>query len=212
MVKNNKAKRRANRARPSRRRRSVARMTTAPPLQSFNKQLMNTVLRGSVTKGISNNSLLVVDFSVKELMSSYSQLPALFSEFKIQRVKVWAYTTLSTASSGVATLLVAPSDEVSQKITSDQLASSPGAITRRIWQPFHCNYYPTSPSEREWFGSDLNRQLLTLQFLARDIPTPSDAVTKNELQIIWDVHVRCRGLKIAKSENPLDSFEVMTMN
>lgn len=214
MVKNGSVKRRAKRARSTgKRRRNVVRMTTTPPLLNFNKQLMNTVIRGSTVKGITNNSLLVVDFTVASLIASYSQLVSVFTEFKIARVKVWAYTTLSTSASGVATMLVTPHDEVSPATSYEQLTSTPGAIVRRIWQPFHGNYYPTSPSDREWFIADSKKQLCTLHFFAKDIPAPNDAVTKNEIQIVWDVHIKCRGLKTpAKQDELLSSFEVMTTN
>lgn len=220
MVKNGSTKRRAKRARSTRRggRRNVARMTSAPPLLSFNRQLMNTVLRGSMTIGISAGTLYSENFNVKSLISGYSQLVSVFTEFKVTRVRVWAYTTLSTSAPGVASMVVTPSDYIPQTATYEQITVIPGAITRRIWQPFHCVYYPTSPNEKDWFLSSEAKTLFTLMFMCKDVAAPEAATYKNELQIIWDVHIRCRGLKTANPKPPGDvdnlisTYEVMTTN
>lgn len=219
MVKNGQTKRRAKRARTARKgRRSVARMTAAPPMLNFNKQLMNTVIRGSKVVAFKSGDLVRHQFTFKTILEAYPQLPAVFSQFKIQRVKVWAYTTVSTSSAGIGTLMTVPIKEAEAKYSYEQLTATPGAITRRIWQPFHTCYYPTSPSEREWFGNGVSRQLFEVLFCAKDVPPPDATTWSTELQIIWDAHIRCRGLNTQTTvedhalQEVIASYEVMHAN
>lgn len=230
MAKNGTIKRRAKDAHADIEgsRRHVARMTAAPPLLNFNKQLMDTVIRGTKTFRLKPNQINVTgllytqrrrfNFTIKSLISGYSHLVDVFSEFKIVKVRVWAYTTLSTSAPGIATMVVTPSDYIPKSTSYEQLTVIPGAITRRIWQPLHSVYYPTSPSERNWFPSSETKVLFSLLFMARDIPPPDSTAYENELQVIWDVHLRCRGLKTATMKEVgsiqklVSAYEVMTTN
>lgn len=191
MAKNRKVKRRAPRT--PRRRNRQRRMTAAPPLMPFNRSLMNTTLRGSSVKTFASSALLTLDFTTDVIFSAYASLVNAFREVKVQRVKVWVYTSLSSSSSGLATMIVAPKDEINAAESLATVTSSPGAITRKIWQPFHGVYYPTEPDERNWFTTSDKRHLFVLQFYAQDLPPVNSANEKRELQIVWDAHVRFRG-------------------
>lgn len=193
----------------------------APPLQPFNKKLMNTVVRGCVFKTIQESSLLVIDFTVQAVISSYPQLTSCFKEIRIKRVNVWMYTTLSAASSGTITLAVCPKDEINPSATPVTLATTPGSITRRVWQSLHAMYYPTEPDERNWFPIKQDKHLFVVQIIGKDLPKPGNSINPDvlDVQIVWDAHVELRGQAIVKGILPsrtyppiTEEFEVVNMN
>lgn len=215
MAKNRKARTRAPR-KARRRTRGGRRNMNRIPLQPFNRQLMNTVLRGSTTKSFNDNSLLIVEFTSDALLGAYSQIFASFREIKIQRVHVWVQTLCSTATSGVFTIVVAPKDVINNKATYDQLASTPGSISGRAFNTLHGLYYPTQPDERNWFPKHSTKSLFVVQFMSNGIPKENTINPSLKLQLVWDAHVRARGLTVEPSADAVtlpsvvDGYDMLT--
>lgn len=169
-------------------------MSSLPPPIPFNNLKCNTVLRGSSTKKIQENVLVVADFSVAAIISGFPQIVAVFKEIKISKVKVWLVTTLSTSSSGVISFAITPKDMVNAKDTYAGFSCTPGVMTRKSFQTLHGQYHPTEPDERNWFPINSTRQLFTAQIFAKDLPTSNSTNdTAVEVQLIWDAHVMFRG-------------------
>lgn len=169
-------------------------MSTLPPLQPFNRQLVNTVMRTTYIKTLEPDSLEVTDFTATSLFSAYPQLVSCFKEVKIQKVKIWVIPSLGTASSGIYTLCVAPKSEVNGKDNFNGLSQTPGSITRKVFQTAHAMYYPTEPDERNWFSVTLTKQLFTVQVICTGLDqTNSVKQPSMQYQIVCDAHVRLRG-------------------
>lgn len=181
-------------------------MTTSPPLLPFNKKLVNSTFRGSAIKGLTENSALTVEFTTQTIISGYPQVVSAFKEMKIIRAKVWAYTTLSTTATGTITMITAPPELVQSKTTAVFAAAAPGAITRRVWQPLHGVYYPTEPTERDWFDIGSTHKVFSVQFFPKDLPKTDSVAAAVEIQLVWDVHVQLRGQKNGVSLSP-DAFQ-----
>lgn len=202
MAKNRKNKPRAARSARRRPRGRRGRSISARiPLQPFNKQLVNTVLRGSHTVGFQNNSLLVVDFTSEAIIAAYPQLFQSFREIKIQKVRVWLQTLSGTSSPGVISMIVAPKDEINSKATYDVVASTPGSITGKAFSTLHGVYFPTEPDERNWFLHSTNKHLFSVCFMAQGMASNALA-NELKIQIVWDAHVRMRGLTSSATAFP----------
>lgn len=185
-------------------------MTSAPPLQNFNKILSNTVLRGSSSDKIQVSSLVAIDFTKSNLFADYSSLAAAYKECKIKKVCVWVSTNLSATSPGLWTSIVAPVDEINGKDTYSMLSASPGSYTRKIFQPLHGVYYPTEPAERNWFDTKSKDYLFTLQVMTSEMP-PNNSIKYDPIyiQVIWDAHILFRGRRTQTPQvSALEDFEI----
>lgn len=181
-------------------------MTNSPPLLPFNRKLVNTTFRGSAIKGIEENNVLNVVFTTQTIIAGYPQVVAAFKEMKILRAKVWAYTTLSAAASGTITMITCPPELAQSKTTAEFVAAAPGAITRKVWQPLHGVYYPTEPTERDWFDIGSTHSVFVVQLFPKDLPKSDSTTPKNEVQFVWDVHVQLRGQKNGVTQHTPDCY------
>lgn len=183
-------------------------MPTLPPLQPFNRQLVNTVLRTSTVQSMNQNSLTVHDYTASSLFASYPQLVSCFREVKIQKVRVWVVPACSTSSAGLYTVCVAPKDQLNSKEDFDGLSQDPGCITRKVFQTTHAVYYPTEPTERNWFPAKNTQHLFAVQLMCTGLDDTNGVKQPGmTYQVICDAHVRFRGrATVAKSS---DTFEVI---
>lgn len=199
MAKNRKSFTRTKRTPRSnaRRRRGSARLTATPPLLPFNRKAVNSTFRSAITQSISNNSFLTLSFYTKTLVEGYPHVFESFKEMKVVRVKIWAYTTLPTSASGIITMITSPADLSQKKTTATLAAAAPGAITRKIYQPLRGVWFPTEPSERDWFpiGNDSTKDklLFTVQFFPSNLPKTDSTTAAHGLTLIIDAHVQLRG-------------------
>lgn len=210
MAKGNKARRRTRRTSKRMGRRTRSRgmsIPSLPPLQPFNRQLVNTVLRVSIVKSMNPDSLVVHDYSTSVLFSSYPQLVACFREVKIQKVRVWVVPASSTSSAGLYTICVAPKDQINVKEDFNGLSQDPGCITRKVFQTSHAVYYPTEPSEKNWFPTTSAQHLFSVQLICTGMDkSNSIAEPGMTYQVICDSHVRFRGRSTSRT---VDTFEVV---
>lgn len=211
MAKGNKSRRGKKRQtkRMVRRRRSLGISNQPPPLH-FNQQMMNTVLRYSVSKIANNDELLVLDFTTDNLFSSYPQLRICFREVKIIRSKLWIMPQLSSTAPGLYTFCVAPKDQVNPSETFNGLSSTPGCITRKVSQTAKAVYYPTEPSEKDWFPVGSGRHLFVGQVFATGL-VKSNGINVNgnlPLQVVCDTHLRFRGR--ASNKTSYAEYEVVS--
>lgn len=180
-------------------------MTTSPPLLPFNRRLVNSTFRGSALKGIQDGAITTVSFNAQTIIAGYPQVVSAFKEMKILRVKVWAYTTLSSAAAGTITMITCPVDLIQPRTTAVFAAAAPGAITRKVWQPLHGVYYPTEPSERDWFDIGSTNAVFAVQLFPKDLPKSDSTGPAYEIQLIWDAHVQLRGQKNGVQQNAPES-------
>lgn len=187
------------------------RFPNLPPLQSFNKQLMSTTIRTSFHRELQENSLDVYDFSTTNLFASYPQLKACFREVKVLSSKVWVIPSAGTSSAGLYTILIQPKDEISNTNDFAGLCDTPGAVTRKVYQPTHAKYYPTEPDERNWFTTSDDKHLFTLQAMAIDLDKSNSVkvAAKLSIQVIYDTQIRFRG-RTTTSKSSLSDFEVVS--
>lgn len=211
MAKGNKNRRRAKRSskRMVRKNRGSRGISSLPPLQPFNKSLVNTVLRTSIVKELQADSFQVVDFTVKDVFANYPQLVACFKEVKIGRVRVWVTPTLSTSSAGVYTLCVCPKAEIDPKTDFAGLSATPGCITRKVFQTSHAVYYPTEPDERNWFMLGDSKHLFVVGLMCTGLDKTNGVdQTKMKYMITCDAHVRFRG-RTTVTQAPEPEFEIV---
>jgi len=200
-----RGKRRTSRGSKRFNRRRMSRKTALPPLVPFNRCLMNTVLRGVATKKFEVNSLLAVDFATTAIFGAYSQLISSFREVKIMKVRVWITTSFNASSSGQFVMITCPKDELDSHGKFDTLASTPGAIIRKVYQPAYGIYYPTEPSERDWFLTSSAKQLFVVLLLFKDVAKQNGVNPDPPLEftLTWDAHVKFRG-KAKGSSSSID--------
>lgn len=157
--------------------------------------MSNAVFRSSHMHELKPDTYLSLVFRTQTLVSGYPQVVAAFKEIKVLKVKVWAYTSLSTSSPGTLTMITCPMGLAQKNSTQKLAVAAPGAITRKIWQPLHGVYFPTEPSERDWLPIDTQHLVFDLEFFPWNIPVPAELneVQYAQIQIIVDAHVMLRG-------------------
>lgn len=190
---------------------------TQPPPTSYSSIRCNTTLRGTLVTRISDHHLFTGLFSVNNLLTGYPKLASVFKEVKILKVKVWLVTTLPSSASGIISLLVAPSALAYSSDDFADFSCSPGVMTRKSFQTLHGVYYPTQPSERNWFPVGSQEKAFAVQICAVNIPelpalnppplTSPDLVSADpklkraDVQIVWDAHLMFRG-RYSQSKPP----------
>lgn len=189
------------------------RMPSLPPLQSFNKRLSSTVIRSVMYKTLQTDTLQAIDFTINDLISSFPQLLSCYKEIKVGKALVWVMPTSGNSSAGLYTLCVGPSEELNSKETFAGLSETPGCITRKIYQTSHAVYYPTSPTERNWFSiqTATDRQIFTAQLMCTGLG-PSNGAQQPSMsyQIVCDAHLSFRGRATTiTADVALDTFHVI---
>lgn len=181
------------RRRNNRPRRRATRMSSQPPLLPFNRILGNSVFRSSTRHDLTNDSFLGLDYHTQTIVSGYPQVVAAYKEMRVVRVNVWAYTTLSTASPGIMTMITVPLGLAQKRSTVILAAASPGAITRKVWQPLRGCYFPTEPTERDWLPIDTQHIVFSLEFYLHGLKDDKDNDITTEIVVVLDAHVLLRG-------------------
>lgn len=166
-----------------------------PPALSMQANLATFWLR-SVYPVAKKEMAFQLGLRVTDLLTSlHEYLKQAFAEYKPHRVNVWYMSKLAITETGVhAMSIVDDNENYLTKVDYNNVASSPGSSTNRVYQTLCGTWFPTEPQDRNWKNlNDENTYVFQLFLATTRTAQATDTTLLGEL--VFDFHLSTRGYK-----------------
>lgn len=192
-----RTRRRTSRRKPRRGKSSPKRapVSRLPPALSMQANVANFWLR-SVYPVAVKETAFHLDLRVSDLLTSlHSYLKQAFAEYRPHRVNVWFMSKLAITETGVHAMSVVDDKENYLSVVDyNNVASSPGSSTNRVYQTLCGTWFPTEPDDRNW--KNLNdADVYVFQLFLATTRTAQSTNTTLLGELVFDFHLSTRGYK-----------------
>lgn len=173
-----------------------SRVTNAPPRLSITANTRRLVIPYGVDVSTHSTTIKLTHKNIFEYGPNVG-LSYEFSEVKVHRIRVFWQSDNGTGDKGSTILVVGDNGEnnIKEDTPFHELMSYPGSMVRKTWQNISAVWFPTEPTDRDWYGVGSSNTILSV-YMRHSVegsgPNPTPSSLNGRLMMLCSVSMRGR--------------------